>query len=415
MAGFFVRLVVIACTLLLAACVSGPPRAAGEQIVILIGVDGLRPASLAEWPDAAPTLNALAARGVRAEGLIPVMPSKTFPNFYAIATGLHPDRHGITSNSPYSRARGEVMARADHGRSEWWGGEPIWVTAERQGATAAAMFWLGSEAEIAGVRPTFWSPYDHGKPFAERTQQVLAWLALPETQRPRFITVYFHAVDSAGHSFGPRSPEEREAMSVVDAEIAALIAGVRRLGFEDRVNFIVVSDHGMSEVGESQIVYLDDYADMEGVFIPEFHGPDGAGYGVLVHLYTERAREVRDALAGAHANLRVYLRDEIPARWRLNHPDRTGDLIAVADPGWLVFLRGVEPKYSSPSRGMHGYDRHHPESLGTFIAAGPRFAEGAVVPTFENVEIYGLIADILGLDAAETDGDLRRVRRLLKQ
>lgn len=409
----------LALLLALAACATVPVRNGGadvkpnDQIVILVGLDGLRPASLKEWPEAAPTLHALADRGVRADGLVPVMPSKTFPDFYSIATGLHPDRHGITSNSPYSRTLGRVMARSDHGESVWWGGEPIWVTAEKQGVRSAAMFWLGSEAKIGGVRPSHWNPYEHGKPFRERTEQVLGWLSLPEGERPRFITLYFHAVDSAGHAFGPGSPEERAAIAEVDGEIAELVAGIERLGLSDRTNIIVVSDHGMSAVGEGQIIYLDDYHSLDGVFIPELHGPDGAGYGVMVHLYMDESADVFAALDGAHPALSAYRREGMPARWRMNHPDRTGDVIALAEPGWLLFARSLTPKYERLPAGMHGYDRHHPEMLGTFLAAGPRFAVGKDVEAFENVEIYGLIAEILGLDPAETDGDLARVRHLL--
>lgn len=413
------RSAALAVFLVLAACATAPARDGGatvapnRQIVILVGLDGLRPASLKEWPEAAPTLNALAERGVRADGLVPVMPSKTFPDFYSIATGLHPDRHGITSNSPYSRTLGRVMRRSDHGESVWWGGEPIWVTAEKQGVRAAAMFWLGSEAEIGGVRPTYWNLYQHDKPFGERTEQVLDWLALPEHERPRFITLYFHAVDSAGHAYGPGSIEERAAIVEVDGELAALVAGVERLGLLDRVNIIVVSDHGMSAVEEGRVIYLDDYVPLDGVFIPEFHGPDGAGFGAAIHLYTDSPDVIYAGLSGAHPALRAYRRAHLPARWRIDHPDRTGDIVVIADPGWVLFARSLTRKYEGRLGGMHGYDRHHPEMLGTFLAAGPRFAAGVKVEAFENVEIYGLIAEILDLAPAETDGDLARVRHLL--
>lgn len=409
-----------ALALLLAACATAPERAetragarSAEQIVVLVGLDGLRPASLVEWPDAAPAINALGARGVRAEGLIPVMPSKTFPDFYSIATGLHPDRHGITSNTPYSRSMDRIMARDAHGEGAWWGGEPIWVTAEKQGVRAAAMFWLGSEAEIGGVRPTHWSPYEHEKPYGERIDQVLGWLAMPEAARPRFITVYFDAVDTAGHMYGPGSPEERAAIERVDAEIARLVEGVAELGIEDRTNVIVVSDHGMAAVGEEQVVYLDDYHSLGGVFIPVFQVEDTAGYGVMVHLYTDEPRAVRDALDGAHPALSVYLREDLPARWRLDHPDRTGDLVVLAEPGWVLFARSLTPKYEGLPAGMHGYDRHLMEMRGSFAAAGPAFASGLTVDAFENVEIYNIIAEIIGVEPAANDGDIERVRALL--
>ena len=389
-----------------------------DQIVVLIGLDGLRADAIDRFPDAAPNLRALADRGVRASGMVPAMPSVTFVNFYAIATGLYSEHTGIVSNESYSRSLGRIMARAEHSQSEWWGGEPIWTTAEKQGVKTGTMFWLGSEAENDGVRPTFWLPYEHMKPFDERTSEVLGWLALPEAERPRLVTIYFHAVDSAAHVYGVGSTQERDAIAQVDAQVGALIAGVDALGFSDRTNFIVVSDHGMANVPASNIINLDDFISFDDVLIPEFEGPDGAGREAVVHIFVENGDTdgVYDALAKAsqHAAFKVYRREHLPARWHANNADRTGDIVVAADEGWLLFGAGLTAKYpASPNGGVHGYDRHLPSMLATFIADGPRFADGTVVEPFDNVEIYGIIADILGIAPVATDGDLARVQYFL--
>ncbi|GJL92355.1 ectonucleotide pyrophosphatase/phosphodiesterase [Hyphococcus sp.] len=394
------------------------PTPSGEQYVILIGLDGLRADAIDRFPDAAPNLSAMAARGVRASGMVPAMPSKTFVNFYTIATGLYPEHTGIVSNSSYSRSLNRVMKRTDHSQSAWWGGEPIWVTAEKQSVKTATMFWLGSEAEIGGVRPSYWLPYEHKKPDHERVAQVLSWLALPEAARPRLVTVYYDHVDTAEHSYGVGSEEERLAIARVDANVGEIVAGVRALGLEDKTNFIVVSDHGMANVPAGNIAYLNDYISLDDVFIPEFEGPDGPGRDPLVHIFVENGDVdgAYEALAEAalSAPFKVYRREHLPERWHMNNPDRTGDIVAVADEGWQLFAKGLTAKYpEAPNGGVHGFDRHLPSMLATFIADGPRFADGVIAEPFDNVEVYGMIAEILGVAPAATDGDLAHVQYFL--
>ena len=408
--------------LFLASCVSAPKSGGGravdqprpDQYVVLIGLDGLRADAIDRFPDAAPNLREMAARGVRAEGMVPAMPSVTFVNFYALATGLYSEHTGIVSNSSYSRSLGRVMLRTEHAQSEWWLGEPIWSTAEKQGVKTGTMFWLGSEAEIAGARPTYWRPYDHLMPYDARTKDVLAWLAKPAADRPRLVTVYFHAVDSAAHMNGVGSEAERNAIAEVDAQVGALVAGVEALGLADKTNFIVVSDHGMTNVSPDHVVNLDDYISFDDVFIPELEGPEGAGHNAVNHIFVEHGDidGVYAALAAgaAKAPFSVWKREDLPADWRMNNPDRTGDIVAVADEGWLLFGKSVVSKYPTPALAQHGYDRRLPSMSATFIADGPRFADGLAARPFDNVEVYGIIADILGVDPAETDGDIAHVR-----
>jgi alkaline phosphatase D len=244
--------------------------------------------------------------------------------------------------------------------------------------------------------------------------QVLGWLSLPEAERPHLVTVYYDHVDTAAHVYGAGSDQEREAVARVDANVGAIVDGARALGLEDRTNFIVVSDHGMANVPAGNIVYLNDYISLDDVLIPEFEGPDGAYRDPLAHIFVENGDidGVYGALATASmtAPFKVYRRERLPARWRMNNPDRTGDIVAVAEEGWQLFARGLTPKYpEAPNGGVHGYDRHLPSMLAAFIADGPGFADGAVAEPFENVEVYGIIAAVLSLAPAETDGDLAKV------
>ncbi len=385
-------------------------------IVLLIGIDGLRWDAIDRNP--APTLRAWARHGVRAQGLIPVMPSVTFVNFYSIATGLYANHTGVVSNATYSRKLGRIMERQTHGESVWWGGEPIWVTAEKQGVTTAAMFWLGSEAKIAGKRPTYWYPYQHNKPKTERVQQILDWLAMPEAKRPHLLTLYFSDVDSAEHRFGPETPQEAAAILDVDRNLAALKAGIARLGLQDRVNIIVVSDHGMTKVKSNPMIWLDDYINLDEVMVPKFASINGPSGGPFVHIFVKdkaNIDHIYQQLALASPKLRVYRREHLPKRWHLNNPDRTGDIFAVAEPGYLIFAHGLKSKYEGLPKGMHGYDRHGHDMYGSFIADGPAFRDGVKAEPFDNVNVYGLIARILHIKPAANDGNLPAVEYILEK
>lgn len=396
----------------LAACASTDRPAdtalidTGEPIVLMIGVDGLRADALDLFE--APNMQALAARGVRPEGMVPVMPSVTFTNFYSIATGLYPQDHGMINNAPFDRELNEGFVNpmsAQDGR--WWAGEPIWITAERQGLPTSIMFWLGSEVEFAGDRPSRWTPYEHNKPYEERVEEVLAWFDGPHAERPRFAAVYFDLVDTIGHRTGANTPEVGEAVATIDRHIGDLIAGLEARGLLDRTNIIIVSDHGMATNPEDQVIHFDQWIDLDTVYIPEIEGRGGNGFRPFLNVYGEpdAIDAAYEALQGAHPHMRAWKRGEMPDHFRFDHPTRGPDLFVLADAGWTMSAQNLPLGSPWRSLGVHGHDVTNPVMHAGFVAAGPSFPEGARPATFENVNVYLLIACILGLDPAETAGD----------
>lgn len=378
---------------------AAPPR------VLMIGLDGLHPSMLDSWD--APNLKALAARGVRAEAMYPVMPSVTFVNFYSLATGLYPEHHGMVDNYPYDRDGARQFDRATGPQEEfWWQGEPIWVTAEKQGLPTSIMFWLGSEVPHDGVRPTRWTPYEHEKPYQDRVDEVLAWYDGPAEKSPRFAAIYFDRVDTAGHYTGPRSDKTKEAVAEVDGYVGQLVAGLESRGLLDSTTIIVVSDHGMAWVNPEQVVDIGEFLDLKSLTVSQFAGPYAGSAHPFLHVYGEGPAldAAYEGLKDFHPNIHVYKRGEMPAHYRFDHPTRGPDLFIVGDPGWVVRnadLGGWRP----PIPGMHGYDSRAPEMNATFIGAGPIFPEGAIAAPFENVNVYSFIACALGLTPAKTDGD----------
>lgn len=387
----------------------GAQRQRPAPTVVLVSLDGFRWDYLDRFPT--PNLHRLAARGVRARWLTPVFPTLTFPNHYSIITGLLPVDHGIVSNQFVDPTTGrrfrytDTLAVRD---STWWGGEPLWVTAERQGRRSAVFFWPGSEAAIEGVRPSNWKPYREDVPWVDRVDSALAWLDIAPARRPSLITLYWPGVDHVGHDQGPDAPEVGAAVAVADSLVGRLLDRLGRRGRPEAVNVIVVSDHGMAATSPDRIVVMDDYADPASV--------DQIRMGQFIAL---RARDGDDErLYRALANVphvQLYRRSETPLRWRYRDNPRIAEIVGVADEGWTFATRSwLQATGSRMNRGEHGYDDTLTSMRGVFVAAGPAFRRGVVVAPFRNLHVYELVCAILGLRPAPNDGSLDSVRVMLR-
>ena len=378
--------------------------------VILIGVDGFRWDYLDRYGEQAPNLRRLAEAGVRARRLIPAFPTRTFPNFYSMATGLRPERHGIVNNSMYDPVFdatftiGDASAVTD---GRWWGGEPIWVTAERQGVVAGTMFWVGSEAEIRGRRPSFWMRYDVRMPNEDRVDTVLAWLRRPRP--PTLVLLYFSDLDRAGHDHGPDSPQVARALNAVDASVGRLLGGIEAMGLAERVDLVVAADHGMAAASRSAewSIFLGDYTDLTQVrsgfgpsvgISPASNDPDTAA--------AQLARFEHDLL-GAHPALHVLRRETLAPGAAGEAERRWPPVTVVADEGWTIRSgRRADYRPRDPMQvgGAHGYLPEAETMHGIFLAYGPSFRKGVVLDRLHVVDIYGIIAHVLTLEPAENEG-----------
>lgn len=376
-----------------------------KPTVILISIDGFRYDYLEKY--SAPNLQHLAASGVQAAALLPCFPTYTFPNHYTIVTGLYPAHHGIVANEMYDPSFDATFVYKDQVATEgrWWGGEPIWVTAGKQGQKTASMFWVGAAVPIKGMRPDHWEPFDAKVSPAERVDKILGWLDLPAEQRPTFSALYFDQVDHGGHEGGPDSPQVREAIAKVDAAIGRLLDGLRQRGIEDRVNIIVVSDHGMAATSPERLIFLDDYADLSRDRVP--------ARGPLFTVWPAKG-EADTVLAQLRRvpHLRVYRRENVPARWHYSGNVRITPIIALADEGWTVTTHEYLKSHDF-SKGQHGYDNNLRSMQAVFIAHGPAFKAGTTLPAFSNLDVYELMAYLLHLKPAPNDGTLKVFRPVL--
>jgi predicted AlkP superfamily pyrophosphatase or phosphodiesterase len=376
---------------------------------VLVSIDGFRPADL-NRPGAA-NLRRLAERGVRARWMTPVFPTKTYPNHYTIATGLWPAHHGIVSNTMWDSAIGyrfEFQKARAVSDARWWAGEPIWVTAERQGRRAAAFFWPGTEAAIGGVRPSWWYRYNGAVPNARRVSQVLEWLSLPADSAPGIVTLYFNDVDWSSHEYGPDAPQTDSAVARVDTAIGTLMDGIATKGLSQRVNLIVVSDHGMAPLAPERIIYLDDFLDLSTVDVI-----DWSPVAALAPRPSVTVDELVYQLRGRHPHLTVYRREETPDRLHYRDHPRIAPVLALADEGWMITSHARAATARRQEWGTHGYDPALPSMRALFVAEGPAFRRGIVVEPFGNIHVYELMCAVLGLEPAANDGSMDSVSAML--
>ena len=352
-----------------------------------------------------PTMDMLAKKGIQSD-MQPTYPASTFPNHYAIATGLYPDHHGLVNNTFWdpdlqlTYAVGNPVTGQD---PRFFGGEPIWLTAERQGVKSATIYWVGSDLKDDSRHASYW--YDYAKkPLLtpdERVQKALEYLQLPEPERPHFIMVYFEEPDQTQHTYGPNCEQTRQAVKETDEAVGKLYAGLMQLPIASKINFIVLSDHGMALEDPSRVINPHDYLQ------PEWY--DKMVISIPTYIFTKpQYREtVYNALKDL-PHLTVWKKEEIPAYLHYGTNRRIGDILVAPDMGWEF--------RDTPRNGLgaHGYDPTDVDMHSLFRAVGPAFKQGYIARQFENVDIYPLLCHLMGIQPAPNDGDFNRIKHILK-
>ena len=377
---------------------------AEKHYTVIVSLDGFR----WDYPQMyeTPFFDQMAREGVKAT-MIPSFPSKTFPNHYTMATGLVPDHHGIVANSFWDPERKEVYKMnkpATRNDASYYGGEPIWVTAQKQGIKTGNVYWVGSDIAVKGEHPTYYQVYDKNPRLSqtERVAEVLRMLRLPEADRPQLVMLYFEDSDTYGHTYSPFSQETRKCIARLDALMRFLWEGLQSLPFAKDVNLIVTSDHGMATVSADRFVPIKHLLKEEWYTLIDGNLP--------AQIYTQP--QFRDSVYHALKDLnhvRVWKREDIPAYLNYGTSPRVGDIIVLPDLGWLV----DEGNKTLP--GAHGFDPTYDDMQVMFRACGPDFKKGYEAPKFRNVSIYSLLARLLHITPEKTDGCLEEVENMLIQ
>ena len=370
-----------------------------EEYVVLVSFDGFR-YDYNERVET-PYFDYLKRWGIKAKSLKPIFPSFTFPNHYAIATGCYADKHRILGNEfttdlgSYSYKDKNTVQDA-----KWYGAEPIWVTAEKNGIKSATYFWVGSEAPIAGYYPTYYKNYQNGIDPKDKVDQVIDWLKLPKVERPRLICLYFNEPDHAGHIYGANSNEVNQEIVASDYILGYLLRSLTELDIYSNINLVVVSDHGMVDVSKKRLINIDEY-NLPGII---------EGKGPLMSVLTD------------NKSLDEYIIPNItivPSNMNktLHYNNSFYDYLLVADEGWMIYKDEDLEDYDGllPVKGMHGYFSHSINMHGIFYAFGSSFKKSLEIDTFELIHIYPMLCELLDiLPYEDIDGSLDILKPILK-
>jgi ectonucleotide pyrophosphatase/phosphodiesterase family member 5 len=387
-------------------------QAAERQYVLLVSLDGFRWDFI--YRGLSPNIEWIAENGIEAISLEPVFPTKTFPNHYSIVTGQYAENHGMISNSFIDWETGNRFTLGNREmavNAKYYQGEAVWETLRRNGIITASYFWPGSELDLEYRRPHYYHPYEHERPHLDRIEGIIEWLRLPEEERPQFLTLYFSDVDSEGHRTGPNSAEIDESIALVDSLLGILLDRLEDIGMLDRMNIMLVSDHGFTEVSPDRVIELHPVLDEYEVVTD--------GVGPIVMIKPENPDDIDpiyQRLKAGENHYRVYLKEDMPAYWHYSAHGYIMPIIAVADMGWSLTSRPYDPARGYfATGGNHGYDNKHMDMHGIFYAMGPAFRSGYRTGTVKSVDIYPLILEIFGMQSRSgIDGDLKNVRFMLR-
>lgn len=375
-----------------------------DHYTIIVSLDGFR----WDYPQihGTPNLNKMAQNGVSAV-MRPSYPASTFPNHYTLITGLVPDHHGIVNNIFWDRTNHRQYSMGDsltRYNPDYYKGEPIWTTAQRQGVKAASIYWVGSDINIKNSYPTYYKEWaDQPRlTFQQRVDTALAMLTKKEADRPHLITLYMDEPDASGHHYGPTGQETKLMVNHIDSLIGKLIDGIEKLPFGNQVNLIVTADHGMTDVSKDRFININDYLK------PSWYERAIGNNPTSIFASKENRDSIYAALSKID-NIEVYRKNKVPKKLKYGTNPNIGDIVVIPACGWQF---GFKP---SPNIGAHGYDPAHPDMQVIFFAIGPDFKVGYKGKSFDNTAIYPLLAHLLGVKPAQNDGNFKQVKSFLKK
>jgi alkaline phosphatase D len=384
----------------------GANNNSSDRYVVILSLDGFR-WDYSEIYDT-PVLDSIARNGVKAHSMIPCFPTKTFPNHYAIATGLYPEHHGIIANSFYNSEIKRVYKVSDRSAvqdSRFYEGEPFWVTASNHEIKTASYFWIGSETKIKGKQPDIWKPFDGSISFEQRIDSVISWLQFPVTERPHFISFYYEQPDKAGHLFGPESEQTRKVVQRIDSLLGDFCLKKNRLAIADSIDLIIVSDHGMGRVTKKKSVALNEHVSpqlLESV------------YGNNPFFLIEPKEKFKDSVFTTLSNIEgihVWNKNEVPDSLNYGENEIIPLLVICAKPGWSIYADSTQ----FVNGGTHGYSPYFTDMHGIFYGIGSSFRRNFTHKTFRNVEIYNLVCKLLDVKPAANDGDFSSISALIEK
>jgi predicted AlkP superfamily pyrophosphatase or phosphodiesterase len=421
--------------------------AARAAPVLMISIDGLRPADVLEAEQRgvhAPTLSAMAAHGLSATGVRDALPSVTYPNHTTLVTGVWPATHRIASNETFDPLHRNL------GGWYWYAVDikapTLWQAVHAAGGRVASLGWpvTVDQPAIDDNIPEYWRAHggDDGKlehalttpglaeaiyehahvaladmgdttPDAD-TAKARAAGAIYALRKPRFFTLHLSSLDEEQHLYGPGSPEAHAALAWIDTDVAGVVAAARAV--EPDLIVVVVSDHGFAPV-EHDVNLISAFV-QAGLMTLDAAGkvtawdaapwPSGGSAGVVLARRDDPALKARvDALMAklaadpASGVGQVIGREEIA---RMGGAPDMDDFID-AKIGYEFGPRTTGPMVTTPGfyKGMHGYFPGHPEMRATLIIDGAGLPRRGSLGEIDMRAIAPTVAKLLGVDFTTAD------------
>jgi predicted AlkP superfamily pyrophosphatase or phosphodiesterase len=339
--------------------------------------------------------------------MAPSFPSLTFPNHFTIVTGLYPESQGITGNKVYDSDLDDkinFLAYRDANKlnPKWWNkSEPIWLTAKNQNLKTTSLFWTGSE--VWTRNPDQFFPYDDYASrfsFEKRSDVIVDYFDKLDLD---FGTLYNDEPDGTGHKFGPNSPEYYAKIADIDKEIGYLLDKLGEKNLLDKMNIIIVSDHGMATM-EGITYKVQDYIDRS--LIDETK----SSYGIVGNIYPKDDKDLQlvfDELSKI-PNLNVYFKEDVPQKLNFKNSNRIGPIVTVANEGYVLNTQ------TQSLKGNHGFDNSLTSMRSIFLARGPDFKKNIKMNAIKNVDVYPLLCGLLKIVCQQNNGSISPFLNILQ-
>uniref|UniRef100_A0A3P9HMX5 Ectonucleotide pyrophosphatase/phosphodiesterase 2 n=1 Tax=Oryzias latipes TaxID=8090 RepID=A0A3P9HMX5_ORYLA len=350
--------------------------------LIILSVDGFRASYVKRGSTVIPNIEKLRTCGTHAPYMRPVYPSKTFPNLYSMATGLYPESHGIIGNSMYDPQFDAFfnLKSQEKLNHRWWGGQPF--------------------CAVLSV------------PIERRILTMLQWLHLPDGERPYVYAMHFEQPDIYGHKMGPMSADLNNPLRMIDRIVGQLMDGLKQMKLHRCVNIILAGDHGMEEAHCDHTEFLSNYMSVDDIaLIPGTLGR------IRARFHSNQKYDPKTVVANltckkAEQHFKPYLKQHLPKRLHYANNRRIEDVHLLVDRRWHVAR--YKPKRHCGFSGDHGYDNKINSMQTIFLGYGPAFKFKMKVPVFENIELYNVMCDLLGLKPSSNNGTHGSLNHMLK-
>ncbi|XP_071987793.1 glycerophosphocholine cholinephosphodiesterase ENPP6-like isoform X1 [Engystomops pustulosus] len=405
--------------LLLTLNLAATSLASNKLLVFLI--DGLRFDYIDEKElKVLPGFKKFIQSGVKVDYMTPDFPSVSYPNYYTLMTGHHSEVHQMTGNymwDPKTKKSFDIGTNTDSLLPMWWNGsEPLWVSMVKAKRKVFMYYWPGCEVEILGVRPNYCREYYNSPSDANFTRAVNDAVETLWKGNAEMAAVYYERVDIEGHHFGPLSEQTKNATRVVDQMLQNLEQQIIKSGLKHKVNIILFSDHGMTDVSVERLIELEKYIDFNDILQMKDRGP-------VVSLWPAQGKDTKvyNQLKVVQ-HMAVFKKEQIPDRFHYKNGKFVSPLTLVAEKGWFI----AQSKKKSPlwsigtvpnqgrRYGWHGYDNELVDMKGFFLASGPDFKENFRAAPIRAVDVYNLMCKVLGMEPKPNNGSWSRVQSMLK-